>query len=210
MLKILLIDDHSITTTGLNLILSIAYPSSKIDIANTGSSAFSLIKNEKYDLVFLDLNIPDEDSSNILSYILASNANAKVIIFSMNKEEHYAKRMYDLGARGYLNKSADDAEILRAVNIVLNNKNYVSENFIIKMTDDLINKRSKNPFDKLSRREFEIMLLLIKGMSLNKIADILNLHPSTIGTYKAKVFEKIGVDNIISLKEFAVIYEVDY
>ena len=143
MLKILLIDDHSITTTGLNLILSKAYPSSKIDIANTGSSAFSLIKNEKYDLVFLDLNIPDEDSSNILSYILASNANAKVIIFSMNKEEHYAKRMYDLGARGYLNKSADDAEILRAVNIVLNNKNYVSENFIIKMTDDLINKRSK-------------------------------------------------------------------
>jgi DNA-binding NarL/FixJ family response regulator len=203
MLRILLIDDHSIITTGLQILISRAYPQSKIDIANDGKVLYEFIKKDKYDLVFLDFNIPGEDSSSILSHILTFNPETKVIIFSMNNEDQYAKRMYNLGAKGYLNKSANDAEILRAIEIVLSNKTYLSENFILKLTDDLIYKRSDNLFDKLSKREFEVMLLLIKGLPSFKIAETLNLHTSTIGTFKSKIFEKIGVDNIISLRETA-------
>ena len=81
MLKILLIDDHSIITTGLWLILNKEYPGSKIDVANTGESAFSFIKSENYDLVTLDLNMPDVDTTNILSQIKIRNENSKVLIF---------------------------------------------------------------------------------------------------------------------------------
>jgi DNA-binding NarL/FixJ family response regulator len=116
--------------------------------------------------------------------------------------------MYSLGANGYLNKTASDSEILKAVNSVINGINYVSDKFIQKMTDDLINKRSSNPFEKLSKREFEITILLIKGFSMNKISEIMNLHSSTVGTYKAKVFEKIGVDNVIDLKEIAELFSI--
>jgi two-component system invasion response regulator UvrY len=207
-MNILLIDDHSIITTGLWLILNKQYPNSHIDIANSGLSAFDFFKKQDYDLVFLDLNLPDEDSSNILIQILNKNELTKVIIFTMNPEEQYARRFYELGAKGYLNKSATDAEIIKAVNIVLDNKNYISEKFMLKMADDFINKRTNNPFDKLSNREFEITLLLVKGIAINKIAQSMNLHPSTVGTHKAKVFEKIGVDNIISLKESALLFGI--
>jgi two-component system invasion response regulator UvrY len=208
MLKILLIDDHSIITTGLWLILNKEYPGSKIEIANSGESAFNLIKSENYDLITLDLNMPDVDTTNILSQIKIRNEKSKVLIFSMQPEEVFAKRMYSLGANGYLNKTASDSEILKAVNSVLNGINYVSDKFIQKMTDDLINKRSSNPFEKLSKREFEITILLIKGFSMNKISEIMNLHSSTVGTYKAKVFEKIGVDNVIDLKEIAELFSI--
>jgi DNA-binding NarL/FixJ family response regulator len=208
MLKILLIDDHLIITTGLWLILNKEYPGSVIDVANTGESAFSFIKSENYDLVTLDLNMPDVDTTNILSQIKIRNVNSKVLIFSMQPEEVFAKRMYRLGANGYINKTASDSEILKAVNSVLNGINYVSDKFIQKMTDDLINKRSSNPFDKLSKREFEITILLIKGFSMSKISEVMNLHSSTVGTYKAKVFEKIGVDNVIDLKESAELFKI--
>lgn len=208
MLRILLIDDHSIITTGLWLILNKEYPGSVIDVANTGERAFSFIKSENYDLVTLDLNMPDVDSTNILNQIKIRNENSKVLIFSMQPEEVFAKRMYRLGANGYINKTASDSEILKAVNSVLNGINYVSDKFIQKMTDDLINKRSSNPFDKLSKREFEITILLIKGFSMSKIAEVMNLHSSTVGTYKAKVFEKIGVDNVIDLKVSAELFSI--
>jgi two-component system, NarL family, invasion response regulator UvrY len=208
MLKILLIDDHSIITTGLWLILNKEYPGSIIDVANTGESAFSFIKSENYDLVTLDLNMPDVDTTNILSQIKIRNENSKVLIFSMQPEEVFAKRMYSLGANGYINKTASDSEILKAVSSVLNGISYVSDKFIQKMTDDLINKRSSNPFDKLSKREFEITILLIKGFSMSKISEVMNLHSSTVGTYKAKVFEKIGVDNVIDLKESAELFSI--
>lgn len=203
MANFLLIDDHSIITTGLWLLLSKEFPGSHINTANTGLQAFDHLREKEFDVVVLDLNLPDIDSVQVLDQIRTKNTETKVLIFSMQPEEVFAKRMYDLGANGYLCKTANDEEIVKAANCLLSGKSYFSERFIHKMTDDLINKRSSNPFDKLSKREFEITMYLIQGIPMSRISIIMNLHKSTIGTYKAKVYEKIGVDNTIALKQVA-------
>jgi DNA-binding NarL/FixJ family response regulator len=157
----------------------------------------------------MDVNMPQTDSFGTLQTILALKPKTKIIMFSMNAEEVYAKRYLKLGAMGYLRKDAPNEEIIKAISTVLNNKRYVSPELNEKLLNDLQSKsKSENPFDKLSPREFEIVQHLSQGDSVAEISHKLNLHTSTIGTHKARIFEKLQCHNIIDLTNLAKIHHV--
>jgi len=207
--EFLLVDDHSIVRTGLKLLVQEFFAHSKIDEAYDGDSAFEKIKNNDYDLVVMDVNMPNTDSFGTLQTILAFKPSIKVIMFSMNDEDTYAKRYLKMGAMGYLRKDASGDEIIKAVSMVLNNKRYVSQELNEKLLTDLqSNHQSENPFDKLSPREFEIVQHLAYGNSVAEISQKLNLHTSTIGTHKARIFEKLACKNIIELNNLAKVHKV--
>ena len=123
---LLLVDDHNIVRTGLKLMIDGFLPHSKIDEAADGDSAFHKIKEGNYDLVIMDINMPNTDSLGTLQTILSFKPETKIIIFSMNSEFVYAKRYLKLGAMGYLRKDAPNDEIKKAISTVLNNKRYIS------------------------------------------------------------------------------------
>lgn len=181
-----------------------------IDEAENGDSAFQKIKDHNYDLVIMDVNMPDTDSLGTLQTIFAFRPSLKIIIFSMNSEEVYAKRYLKLGAMGYLNKYAANEQIKNAISTVLQNKRYISpelnEKFLFAIQSN--NNQSENPFDNLSAREFEIVQHLANGDSVSEISTKLNLHTSTVGTHKARIFEKLGCNNIIELTKLAKIHNV--
>jgi DNA-binding NarL/FixJ family response regulator len=207
--QLLLVDDHSIVRTGLRLVIEDFLSHAKIDEAENGDAAFQKIKNHDYDLVVMDVNMPQTDSFGTLQTILALKPKTKIIMFSMNAEEVYAKRYLKLGAMGYLRKDAPNEEIIKAISTVLNNKRYVSPELNEKLLNDLQSKsKSENPFDKLSPREFEIVQHLSQGDSVAEISHKLNLHTSTIGTHKARIFEKLQCHNIIDLTNLAKIHHV--
>jgi len=209
MQELLLVDDHSIVRAGLKLLIHESLSHFNIDEAVDGDSAFKKIKNKNYDLIVMDVNMPNTDSFGILQTILAFKPSSKIIMFSMNAEEIYAKRYLKMGAMGYLRKDASNNEIMKAISAVLNNKRYISQELNEKFLADLqSNRASENPFDKLSPREFEIVQHLAQGDSVAEISQKLRLHTSTIGTYKARIFEKLECKNIIELNNVAKVYNV--
>lgn len=208
MKRFLLVDDHSVVRSGVKILLSGIFNSSETDEAGDGETAINLLKQYSYDLIILDIQIPKTDSLGLMEYIRIKYPDTKVLIFSMSAENIYAKRFLKAGAKGFVSKDASIDEISKAINQVLEDKIYISPALIETLTDDLFAKQNDNPFDKLSRREFEIASLLLSGQTISNISDSLNIQLSTVGTHKARLFEKLNVTNLLELKELANTYNL--
>jgi DNA-binding NarL/FixJ family response regulator len=126
----------------------------------------------------------------------------------MNSEELYAKRFIKLGVRGYLSKESRTEEIRKAITSVLNGEIYVSKKVRKDLSEDL-KKGADNPFHKLSDREMQTVKYLLHGYSLPEIKKILNIHSSTIGTYKTRIFEKLKIKSLGELSELAKMYRME-
>ncbi|MGH2564081.1 MAG: response regulator [Ginsengibacter sp.] len=209
MTKVLLADDHEIVRKGLKAYIYSIVPDSDVEKASNGDSAYERIKHHDYDLIVLDITMPGIDSFGLVSNILAVKPRSRILMFSMNSEEVFAKKYLESGAMGYLNKDASADEIKQAINTVLNNKRYISASLTQRLTDAAlgIKPNNKNPFDLLSQRELEITRHLIKGESVSQIGSFLNLHTSTVGTHKARIFEKLNCKNIIEIIDLARLYK---
>src|ERR1035437_9408504 len=179
MIKILLTDDHAIIRAGLKILIEKSVPHSVIDEAWDGDSAFDKIKKNEYQLIMLDVIMPDTDSFGLVGNILAFKADAKILMFSMNAEDIYAKKYMHLGAKGYVCKDSPEEEIIKAINTVLGGKKYMSEVLSQMLMADALEGKSSNPFESLTPREFEIVNHLVRGQSVSEISRILNLHTST-------------------------------
>ncbi len=208
MTKILLADDHAIIRTGLKTFISAHLPHAVIDEAFDGTSALAKIKQVDYDLVVMDVNMPETDSFALVHIILAVKPLLNILIFSMNAEELYAKKFLMIGAKGFLSKTAPESEMKDALDAVINGNKYMSATLKNALTEEALGKRAFNPFDNLSKREFEIAMYLIKGASVAEMSETLHLHTSTIGTHKARVFEKLHCKNIIDVGALAKVYNV--
>jgi len=203
----LLIDDHVVVRSGLKFILSDLFKPCEIDEAEDGDTALAKLKEKEYDLVMLDIKMPNTNTLQLMEYFRITYPLLKVIIFSMNSESIYAKRFLKAGAKGFVNKDAPLDEVIKAINMVLSGKKYISET-MLEMLAEFGSTKKENLFNSLSPREFEIVSLLLKGEGISHIAHSLNLQVSTVGTHKARIFEKLKVTNIIELKELANIYNI--
>ena len=208
MINILLADDHAAIRKGLKLFISEVIAHAAIDEAADGDAALKKIKEKDYALIVLDGNMPNTDSFNLIGNILAYRPGANILMFTMNPEEVYGKKYLQLGVKGYLSKTSPEEEIKKAVELVIKGRNYLSPELTQNLMEDALGKKSANPFDRLSPREFEIVTHLVKGRSLSEICNLLNLHSSTVGTHKAKIFEKLQCTNIIDLNSMAKLYHI--
>ncbi len=205
--RILIIDDHHIIRTGIKLILG-ERMKVQTEEASNSSTAIEKVKAWYFDLVVLDINMPDNNGFQLLTKLLILQPELRILIFSMNPEEHFAKRFIKMGAKGYLNKEASDDEFIKAVNIILAGKKYLSFAVTQSLINDTTNEKSDKPFDLLSEREFEVAISLVKGKTLSEIADEMNLHSSTVGTYKTRILEKLNIQNVIELNQLALLYDI--
>jgi len=208
MKKFLLVDDHVVVRSGIKILLSELYDPAEIHEAMNGDTAVEKLKEHAYDLIMLDIQMPKTDTLGLMQYIHITYPAAKVLMFSMSAENIYAKRFMKAGAYGFISKEAPLEEITRAINIILSGKKYISETLAENLAEDSFSGKSGNPFNELSPREFEIVSLLLEGNTVTEISHALNIQTSTVGTHKARIFEKLGVDNILKLKELATTYNL--
>lgn len=204
----LLIDDHVVVRSGLKFILSSHFAGVTIDEADDGDTALARLKEKAYDLAILDIKMPNTNTLQLMEYLHITYPALHVIIFTMNSESIYAKRFLKAGARGFVNKDAPLEEVIKAINKVLEGEKYISENMQAQLAEFGGDEEGTNLFNSLSPREFEITALLLKGEGISHIAHSLNLQVSTVGTHKARIFEKLKVTNLIELKELANVYGI--
>ena len=208
MKKFLLIDDHVVVRSGIKILLSEIYKPSEIHEAHDGESALEKVKQNDYDLVMLDIQMPKTDTFGLMEFFKVKYPSLKVLVFSMSPENIYAKRFLKAGAKGFLSKDAPLEEIKKAINLVLNDKKYISDSLMEILAEGSGKDSDGNLFNTLSAREFEIVSLLLKGETISQIGQTLHLQVSTIGTHKARIFDKLKVTNILELKELANTYNL--
>jgi len=208
--RVLIADDHTIVRSGIKLILKDLLPSMLIDEASNGDEVVLCVKKYDYELIVLDINMPDTDSITLVSNLFAYREHSKILIYTMNSEDLYAKRYIKLGVLGYLSKESRSEEIRKAITSVLNGDVYVSKKLMKELSEDTQSKkRPENPFDLLSDREIQTVKYLLHGYSPLEIRKILNVHSSTIGTYKTRIFEKLQIKSLHELEELARMYQLE-
>lgn len=199
--KILLAEDHAIVRKGIKILFETEFKSYTLDVVKNSVDMIRHLKTDDYEMAIIDLQLEDGDTFRLVSELPKIYPQMIILVFSANPEELYAQRLYKAGIKGYLNKNADDEEIITAIRHTLNGHVYMSENFKSMIISNPFAKGKFNPLEKLSIRELEVANLLKIGKKTSDICNDLGMQSSTVATFKMKIFSKLNITNVIELKE---------
>ena len=206
-IRVYLIDDHALVRTGMKMILAGELDIEVVGDAESGELALPQIRKLKPDVVLCDLHLPGLSGLEITERITHSDLAAKVIIVSVLEDGPLPKRLIEAGACGYLGKAGDANELLRAVRDVARGKRYLGSNVAQNMAlSNVAGNSNASPFDELSPRELEVAMLLSQGLRQEDIAKRLSLSAKTVNTHKTRLFQKVGIQDSISLARLAAQY----
>lgn len=203
MKNILIADDHSIVRFGTAVALNETFKDAVVTHASTIKEVYSHLNFKRFDLVLLDINMPGGNNINVIKEILDLQSDIKILVFSSYDENIYALRYIEAGAAGYLNKNTAMEELNNAITSIQERGKYMSpavrDLYIQKLTTSKSNIDKVNPLNKLSNREMDVAKHLIEGHGILEVSNLLDLSSSTVSTYKSRIFEKLGVNNIPDL-----------
>lgn len=194
-MRVLICDDHKIVRDGLKQIILQIEKVTSIEEANDGFEAIEKVRNIVFDIILLDITLPDKNGLEVLKIIKDKSPSSKVLMLSMHHQNEYVRNALKFGASGYLTKDAASEELIHAIKIVSGGKKYLSkslaEDFVLNIIEG---QHSDRPLhDSLSEREFEIMLKIAKGLSLIEIGNELFISVKTVSTYRTRIMEKMGM-----------------
>ena len=201
MITVYLVDDQRILREGLRALLELDGSIQVVGEAADGRAALDGILAVQPEVVLMDVTMPDLNGIDAAQILTQKAPQIKVIILSVHSDSEHVYRAFQAGATGYLLKESAGAEVLAAVRAAKQNRRYVSP----KIADALALRRDKrSPFESLSAREREVLQLTVAGATSAAIAGKLNLSPKTVDTYRSRVMEKLGVQNLPELVRLAI------
>jgi len=202
-MRILICDDHKIVREGLKQILH-QIPGVEIEEAQNGEEAIKSSKKSPFDVMLMDISLPDRNGLEVLSIVKERYPNTNVLMLSMLPQEQYAKRALKLGASGYLTKDTASEELITAVIKISKGGKYISQSLAESLASSLENDDDKPRHESLSEREFDVMLRIAKGLSLNEIGDILCISIKTVSTYRSRIMEKMGMGKNADITAYCI------
>lgn len=203
-MKVLICDDHKIVRDGLRQILAQHENIRFINEAANGREVLDMFNKEAYDLLLLDISLPDQSGLDVLQTIKKKWPATYVLMLSMHPQEQYAIRALTYGASGYLTKDAAAEELLLAVRKIAENGKYISQSLADCLALSL-NADSNQPLhEKLSEREFEIMIKIAVGKSLIEIGNELFISNKTVSTYRSRIMEKMKMEKNTDLTRYCI------
>jgi two-component system invasion response regulator UvrY len=208
MLRFIIADDHPVVLKGLKEILSESFDKVILDETTTGYELLRKVQNNQYDLVLLDISLPDINGLEVLKEIKKAKPKLPVLIISMYLEDQYALRAMKAGAQGYVTKRSASTELVLAVRKILSGKRYISPAFAEKMLFDFESDAEKPLHESLSDRELQVLCMIGKGKAVNQIAEELHVSANTVRTYRTRILEKIGVTGTSELIHYALIHRL--
>lgn len=203
--RFLLADDHAIVRRGIRLIIEDNFTSPALDEAENGGQLIDQVKAHAYNIVLLDIEMPDSDLSTLIPWIKLMQPDCEVLVLTGQPENVFGLRCMRLGAAAFLTKDAPEKEIVDALQSLLLRKKFVTSS----MADILTEAESgMAPIETLSDREMQIALMLEKGIGLPEICRQLHIQYSTVNTYKRRIYEKLNVGDLLSLSKLLHAYGI--
>ncbi len=204
MIRVLVADDHPIVREGVKQILSETNDIVVAKEASNGQEAIDSVWKNDYDVVLLDISMPGRDGLETLRELKTIKPKTPVLILSIYPEEHYAVRVLRGGASGYVTKASAPDELISAIRKVASGGKYISPTLAERLTYELDKDLSRPPHESLSDREYQVMRMIASGKAIKEIAGELCLSIKTVSTYRARIFEKLGINNNAALVLYAV------
>jgi len=202
----MLVDDHELVRAGIKRLLDDAKNIKVVSEADCGETAIENVRNQSIDVVLMDVNMPGIGGLEATRKLIQIEPGIKVIVVTVHAGEPFPTRLLEAGAEGYLTKDCGQEEIINAIYAVNKGDRYIGNNIAQKIALSMMPGANKSPFDSLSQREMQVMLMITQGQNSQEISDGLCLSPKTISTYRHRLFEKLNVDNDVELTRLAILH----
>jgi two-component system, NarL family, invasion response regulator UvrY len=204
MIRVLIADDHAIVREGLKQILSDVPDMTVVDEAFDGEEALRKARTDSWDVLVLDLAMPGRSGFEILEHLKSERPHKPVLVLSMHAEEMYAVRVLKAGASGYLTKESTPLELVKAIRKVLSGGRYVSAQLAETLAFRLDDDTERPLHESLSQREFQVLCMMADGMTVSEIAAALSLSAKTVSTYRARILQKLHLNNSAEAIRYAL------
>ncbi len=203
-IRVLIADDHAIVREGLKQIIADSPDIIVAGEADTGLGAIELVRQQAFDVLLLDISMPDRNGIDVLKQVKQEKPTLPVLMLSMHREDQYAIRALKAGAAGYLNKQGAPAELVDAVHDVAGGRKYITPALAQELARQVGQDSERLPHESLSDREFQTMILIASGNSVTDIAEQLNLSVKTISMYRARLLQKLALRHNAELTRYAM------
>lgn len=208
MIRLLVVDDHELLRIGLRYILG-DYPAIHIAAeAVDGESALRMNREIQPDVVLLDVCLPGLSGFEVTRRLKQASPEVGIIILTVHEQAPYPAQLLEAGASAYLTKGCPSTELVRAIQTVAGGGRHVGSTVAQQMALDMLPGGKGSPFEELSAREMEVMLMLADGLRIADIAEAMHLSPKTVATYKYRIFEKLDTRNDVDMTRMAMRYGV--
>lgn len=204
MINILLVDDHVLVRTGISKILTEVKGFNVIHECETGEEAIKFCRHTEPDVILMDMDMPGMGGLEATKKILRFTPDAKIIVLTVYTEEPFPTKVMQIGASGYLTKGTASNEMVNAIRAVNSGQRYLPADIAQQMALSQFKSVEENPFNILSDRELQIMLMITRGEKVTNISVNLHLSTKTINSYRYRMFEKLAVSNDVELTHLAI------
>lgn len=207
-MKILIVDDHPLVRHGLKQMLKGELPCEQILEAADGECALALLRETPVDLVILDINLPDQSGLDVIKQLRIINSVVPVLVLSMHLEGSIAMRAVRLGADGYVSKESPPEVLIQAIKRLRSGGKHFSSELMYQLLKASSNRETAALHDRLSDREYQVLCLLARGKPIASIAELLELSPNTISTYRTRILDKLNIQTNADLTRYAIEHEI--
>ena len=208
MIRIMVVDDHELVRIGWRHLLADYRFIEIVAEAGDGETALRLNREVRPDVVLLDIRMPGLSGFETTRRLKKASPSPGIIIVSVCERSPYPEQLLDAGASGYLTKGCPPVEMVQAIGTVAKGGRHIGSRVAQQMALKMLNGETVSPFDGLSAREMEVMLMLADGRKLGDIAGMMHLSPKTVATYKYRIYEKLDTRSDVGLTRMAMRYGV--
>jgi two-component system, NarL family, invasion response regulator UvrY len=203
-MNILSADDHAIVRKGLVELILEEYPTATVLEVGNSNEVLDQVSKQEWAIILMDISMPGRNGLETLKLMRTNGIKTPILMLSAHPEDQYALRVLKAGASGFLNKESATDELLAAVSKVLSGKKYISANVADKLAETNIDHGNKAAHEHLSDRELQVLQQLASGKTVSEVAEHLSLSVSTISTYRARLLEKLALNNNAELTRYAI------
>lgn len=204
MITVLLVDDHELVRAGIRSLLADVPGIKVVAEASSGEEAVKLAREKQPNVILMDVRMPGIGGLGATTKLLRMNPDAKVIALTVCGEEPFPSKLLQAGAAGYLTKGSGLDEMVQAIHSVHSGKRYISPEVAHQLALKHLSDDKASPFDSLSERELQVMLMITSGSKVQEISDKLCLSPKTVNSYRYRLFEKLKVSSDVELTHLAL------
>lgn len=204
-IKVMIADDHSLIREGIKQLLEFDGSIEVVAEASNGQECLEKINNIIFDVLLLDINMPDKNGLEVLEEIKKNKLKIKVLILTVHNELEYLVKAVDIGVDGYILKDSKSSELKKAIRYVISGENYIQASLLPALNNRLANRDiDKDKIDSLTGREMEVLIQIAEGMINKEIATNLNISERTVKNHISNIFKKIDVSDRTQAAVFAI------
>jgi DNA-binding NarL/FixJ family response regulator len=204
MIRVVIADDHTLVREGLKQLLRAAGGIDVIGEARDGHDVLKIVRESDFDVLLLDMSMPGKSGMELIKQVKSEKPRLRILVLSMHQEHQYAVRAIKSGASGYLTKDSASAQLVSAIEKVAGGGAFISAEVAEQLALGAMPLSEGLPHTVLSDREYQVFRMLVSGQAVTAIADELNLSVKTVSTHKARLMEKMGIDNQAELVRYAI------